>query len=49
MISLFLSSAVDYDLEPPSGQTEDYKFGICRFSTKNAALRSKSKDCLESV
>jgi hypothetical protein len=26
-----------------SGQTKDYKIGICRFSTNHAALRSKSK------
>ena len=25
---------------------EDYKIGICCFSTKQAALRGKSKDCL---
>jgi hypothetical protein len=28
------------------GQTKDYKIGICCFSTKHAALRSKSKDWL---
>jgi len=28
------------------GQTKDCKIGICCFSTKNAALRSKSKDWL---
>jgi len=27
-------------------QTKDYKIGICCFSAKNAALRSKSKDWL---
>ena len=29
-----------------SGQTKDYKIGICCFSTKHAALRRKSKDWL---
>ena len=29
-----------------AGQTKDYKIGICCFSTKHAALRSKSKDWL---
>ena len=29
---------------PQSGQTKDYNIGICCFSTKNAALRKKSKD-----
>ena len=28
------------------GQTKDYEIGICWFSAKHAALRSKSKDCL---
>jgi hypothetical protein len=28
------------------GQTKDYKIGICCFSAKNVALRSKSKDGL---
>ena len=27
-----------------SGQTKDYKIGICCFSTKHAALRRRSKD-----
>ena len=29
-----------------SGQTKDYRIGICCFSAKHAALRSKSKDWL---
>jgi hypothetical protein len=40
------SSAVDRGFEPRSGQTKDYKIGICCFSTKHAALRRKSKDWL---
>ena len=40
------SSAVDRGFEPRSGQTKDYKIGICCFSAKHAALRRKSKDWL---
>ena len=29
-----------------SGQTKEYKIGICCFSAKHAALRKKSKDWL---
>ena len=29
-----------------SGQTNDYKIGICCFSTKRAVIRNKSKDWL---
>jgi hypothetical protein len=32
--------------EPRSGQTKDYKIGICGFSAKHAALRRKSKEWL---
>jgi hypothetical protein len=32
--------------EPRSGQTTDYKIGICRFLAKHAALGRKSKDWL---
>ena len=44
MVSVFASSAVDRGFESRSGQTNDYKIGICCFSTKHAALRRKSKD-----
>jgi hypothetical protein len=40
------SSVVDRGFEPRSGQAKDYKIGICCFSAKHAALRSKSKDWL---
>ena len=40
------SSAVDRGIEPPSGQTKNYKIGICCFSAKHATLRRKSKDWL---
>ena len=48
MVSVFASSAVDRDrgFDPRSGQTNDYQIGICCFSTKQAALRRKSKDWL---
>ena len=46
MVSVLASSVVDNGFEPRSGQTTDYKIGICRFSAKHAALRRKSKDWL---
>ena len=44
MVSVFASCAVDRVFEPRSGQTKDYKIGICCFSAAHAALRRKSKD-----
>jgi len=41
MVSLLTMSAVDCGLEPRSVQTKDYKIGICCFSAKHAALKSK--------
>ena len=32
-------SVVDRGFEPRSGQTKDYKIGICYFSSKHAILR----------
>ena len=46
MVSVLASSTVDRGIESLSGQIKDYKIGICCFSTKHAALRRKSKDCL---
>jgi hypothetical protein len=46
MVSVLASSAVDSGFEPRSGQTKDYKIGICCFSARHAALRRKSKDWL---
>ena len=43
MVSVLASSAVDRGFEPRSGQTKDYKSGICCLSAKHAALRRKSK------
>ena len=37
-------NAVGRAFDPRSGQTKDYKIGICSFSTKHIALRRKSKD-----
>ena len=46
MVSVLASSAVDRGFEPRSGQTKDYKIGMCCFSAEHAALRRKSKDWL---
>jgi hypothetical protein len=46
MVSVLTSSVVDRGFKPRSGQTKDYKIGICCFSAKHAALRRKSKDWL---
>ena len=46
MVSVLASSALDRGFEPQSGQTKDYKLGICCFSAKHAALRRNSKDWL---
>ena len=43
MVSVLVSSAVDRGFEPRSGQTREYKIGICCFSAKHTALRRKSK------
>ena len=44
MVSVLTSRAVDRGFEPWSGQTKDYKIGICCFSANHTALRRKSKD-----
>ena len=44
MVSMLALSAVDRGFELWSGQTKDYKIGICCLSAKQAALRRKSKD-----
>jgi hypothetical protein len=43
---VLLLSVVDRGFELGSGQTKDYKIGICCFSAKLAALGRKSKDLL---
>ena len=40
------SSAGDREFEPRSGQSTEYKIGMCCFSAKHAALMSKNKDWL---
>ena len=40
MVSVLDSSAVDRGFEPLSGQTKDFKIGICFLPTKHAALRT---------
>ena len=37
MVSVLASSVVDFGFESWSGQTKDYKIGICCFSAKHAA------------
>ena len=57
MVSVLASSAVVHEFETRSGQTKDYKIGICCFSTKLTTLRSKegwdwtlnNKSCLPAV
>ncbi len=46
MGSVLASSAVDRGFEIRSGQTKDYKIGICCFSAQHAALRRRRKDWL---
>jgi hypothetical protein len=46
MVSVLSLSVIDRGFKPWSGQTKDYKNGICCFSTMCAALRRKSKDWL---
>ena len=45
IVSVLIKSAVDREFDRWSGQNEDYKIGICCFSTKHAAFR-RSKDWL---
>ena len=42
MVSVLASSVVDHGFESRSGQTKDYKIGICCFSAKHTALRRKN-------
>jgi hypothetical protein len=44
MARVFAPSDVDHAFEPRSGQTKEYKIGICCYSAKHAALKNKSKD-----
>ena len=44
MVSVLASSAAGRGFDPRPGQTKDIIIGICHFSAKHAASRSKSKD-----
>ena len=46
LVSVLTSSVVDRGFDPRSRQTKDYKIGICCFSARLAALRTKSKEWL---
>ena len=46
MVSVLASSALDRGFEPRSGQTKDFKIGMCCFSANHAALKRRSKDWL---
>ena len=43
MVSVLTTSAVDRGFKPRSGQTQEYKIGICCFSAKHAALGERAK------
>ena len=43
MISVPASSAVDRGFEPRSGQTKDYKIGICCFQLRTQHLGERAK------
>ena len=43
MVSVLATSAVDRGFEPGSGQTQDYRIGICCFSARHAALGERAK------
>ena len=46
MVVMLASSAIDSVFEQRSGQTKEYKNGMCCFSAKHAASRSKNNDWL---
>ena len=39
MVGELAKSVVDHEFEPRSGQTKDYKFGICCFSAKKRSIK----------
>jgi len=47
MARVLTTSVVNRAVKPRSDQTKSYEIGICCFSAKHAALRSKNKDCLD--
>ena len=44
MVNVLAWSAVDRGFELRSGQTKNFKIGICGFSAKHTTLKRKSKD-----
>jgi hypothetical protein len=46
MVIMLASRVVDLGFKPWTGQTKDYKIGICCFSAKQTAIRIKNKHCL---
>jgi hypothetical protein len=48
LVTVLTLSAVECGFKARSGQTKDCIIGVCYFSAKYAALRSRSKDDLES-
>ena len=42
MVSVLASSAVDRGFETQTGQTKDYKIGICCLSSTNASLGERA-------
>jgi rhamnogalacturonyl hydrolase YesR len=46
MVRVLASSVVYHGLETRLGQIKDYEIGICCYSVKHVALRSKNKDYL---
>ena len=49
MFSVLTSCAVDCVFEPWSGQTKDYKTGICYFYVLHSIWRRKSKDWMVGI
>ena len=43
MANVLIASVVDRMFEPQSGQTKNYKIGICCFSITHASLMRKTK------
>jgi hypothetical protein len=43
---MLAQSVLDHGFQLRSGESKDYKTGICCFSAKHGALRRKSKDWL---
>ena len=46
MVRVLASNVVGRGFEHRSGQSKDYKIGMCCFSAKHTALKGKSNDWL---